>query len=224
MEGFHNEIHQWASLDMRDPDSSPRDPIFWHLHSFVDLVWSTRQPQMEPRGRELQEQLPGFTDPRGNPLLVGDVLHISNLGYEYVVKSVDAPVVSEGAVVRAVGGDKPKADYGLVEIRFEQLQLPQQLQRLRLHFGTDASLLSNETSTRMLEIPLFGLHTASTGGHNHVNAPGASKSVFLLREELRALGGENAESLAFMLEAKSENNGNLHVGKAKVIYHLPKDL
>lgn len=82
---LHNHIHMWVGGTMGDAAFAAYDPVFWAHHTMVDRVW--RLWQMAHPGASLDLQTLGQAlEPF--PLTVGEVLDVTNLGYEYAAFSV----------------------------------------------------------------------------------------------------------------------------------------
>lgn len=78
----HNRVHNWVGADMANIAISPRDPLFWCHHAHVDHLWDRWQRSHTfdgPADPSLRLNLGG-----ARVIPVRDVLHISDLEYEYV--------------------------------------------------------------------------------------------------------------------------------------------
>ena len=77
---LHNEVHVWVGGAMANPAKSPKDPLFFLHHCFLDKVWADWQQVHHPSlfPSDYRDML---MPPWNNK--VEDVLSISNLGYEF---------------------------------------------------------------------------------------------------------------------------------------------
>lgn len=80
---LHDRVHVWAGGDMVAIPTSPRDPLFWPLHTFVDYLWSLWQERND-------DNIPDRSDVgRNNWMLhpfdedIDDIASISSLDVEY---------------------------------------------------------------------------------------------------------------------------------------------
>uniref|UniRef100_A0A0M3HW24 ShTK domain protein n=1 Tax=Ascaris lumbricoides TaxID=6252 RepID=A0A0M3HW24_ASCLU len=67
LEYAHSNVHLWIGGNMKPPDSSSNDPIFFMHHSFVDFIWELWREARQPRWiREsaYSPDLPQCADPQ----------------------------------------------------------------------------------------------------------------------------------------------------------------
>ncbi|HEY5814892.1 MAG TPA: tyrosinase family protein [Solirubrobacterales bacterium] len=91
----HNNIHNWVGGNggqMADENWAAFDPIFWAHHTMVDRLWRIWQHSPLGEDPDLALQETSLTFAKGPSLLVRDVLHVEQLGYEYAAQSSTVPV------------------------------------------------------------------------------------------------------------------------------------
>lgn len=81
IELLHDSIHGTLGGDMRDPMTSPNDPIFFMHHAFVDKMWDYWQkhnPTIAMDHPFPDDELPGYGNVRN-----ADVMDSAELGVQY---------------------------------------------------------------------------------------------------------------------------------------------
>jgi len=134
LEQAHNNMHAWVGQGMAFVASSPKDPIFWSHHSFVDYLWWTNS-NFQPSGNQLNDRLPGM-----GGLTTGAVVNNSDLDYEYVVSSDKLPVESvgsEGALVLEMRRNLPPVKYRVARLTLSVRHHPSELSSMRICWGQD---------------------------------------------------------------------------------------
>lgn len=85
---LHNAVHGWVGGSMGQVPIAAYDPVFYAHHTMVDRIWylwQLRHGQPGPPASAMNVVLEPF------PMTVGDVLDITNLGYEYAGSTAHAP-------------------------------------------------------------------------------------------------------------------------------------
>jgi hypothetical protein len=83
LSALHAEAHNWVGGDwgaMSNPNKSPKDPLFYLLHAYIDMIWAdwqARNPDLDFPEAYLDMELVPWDKK------VRDVLDIKTLGYGY---------------------------------------------------------------------------------------------------------------------------------------------
>ncbi len=82
LNNLHGIVHNWVGGAMSNPRKSPKDPLFFLHHAFIDKTWADWQAKNPTRNFEsdmLEAELTPY-----DTLKVRDVMNINNLGYSYI--------------------------------------------------------------------------------------------------------------------------------------------
>ena len=74
---IHNPIHNWVGGVMQGMAKSPKDPLFWFLHCWIDKVWADWQTTDSESHPNLKRKLDPWS------VTVGDVHNIEDMPYTY---------------------------------------------------------------------------------------------------------------------------------------------
>ena len=170
----HGFVHMTVLGDMRDPDTAPRDPIFWFHHCNIDHVWDTWQQGAEQRGVQMDpdwmtESFNNFVNERGvraKTLTTASVLHPAlnrELNYQY-----DAPYSSpwfDDQQPKAPPGTTRREKVSSRPVKITLSNDPGAVGTLRIPLSPDvAALLASDKTGQTLE--LKGKGTVHLSGEN----------------------------------------------------------
>jgi hypothetical protein len=229
--GPHGRVHNWVDSDMSNIRISPRDPLFWCHHAYVDYVWDRWQKT---------HAVDGPVDPNtrlnlgsGRTIRVQDVLRIESLEYEYMSTSLrfqaeppsgaggSALVLRpESATERGAGlepapssGHELPARFSQAEVRFEGIPYPSRSPyevRVFLNQPDATRETPTEANPRFLgyfnmlvmDDPMHGRHAAmDSGAFVTLDATTAVRAFQQQAREAKGPYGPPALKLVFLGDA-----------------------